>query len=311
MKFKLDTNINLADFNIKHGDGIVMLGSCFSDNMSSYFENSGFNVLSNPFGTLFHPLPIDRVINQAFDDDVELNAFKRDELWLSWGASSKLYGETKDELNRTVSGAKVNLKNALLNARLLVITFGSAWGYSHQEFGTVANCHKMPSSLFNKDLSTVEEMQERWSGTLSTLKKLNPNLSIVFTVSPVRHKKDGLVENNRSKSRLIELSHRLASDFGSYFPSYEIVIDELRDYRFYKSDLVHPSDDAIGYVWNRFKDYIFTEETESLIKQIEKVNSTLAHKSLHPNLEADNNRIEKGQELKSRLSQKHQEIYWK
>lgn len=311
MQFKLNTSINPADFNIKHGDGIVMLGSCFSDNMSLYFEKSGFEVLGNPFGTLFHPFPIEKLINQSINGLDDFNAFDRDGLWLSWDASSKLYGESKDELHQIVNQGKRKLKTVLSEAKLLVITLGSSWGYTHESYGTVANCHKMPSSIFTKELSTVDEMRERWDSTTSALKKLNPDLSIVFTVSPVRHKKDGLVENNRSKARLIELAHRLADDHGSYFPSYEIIIDELRDYRFYKSDLVHPSDDATKYVWDKFKDYIFSDETQSLIKEIENVNSTLSHRSLHPNLKADQDRIEKANDLKSKLSAKHQGIYWK
>lgn len=311
MNFKLNFEIQNSGIDLKHGDGVVLLGSCFSDSMSEYFENSGVKVLSNPFGTLFHPIPLESIIDQSINDKTEVNSLERDGLFLSWNASSKLYGESEEELVQKVIDERKNLKKQLLEAKLLVITFGSAWGYSHEKYGTVANCHKMPSSLFSKELSSTEELLDVWNPILKKLKELNPGLSVVFTVSPVRHKKDGLVNNNRSKSRLIDLTHELSSTSGSYFPSYEIVIDELRDYRFFKSDLVHPSDDATNYVWEKFKEANFSDEAKDLIKKIENVNSTLSHRSLHPNHKSDIDRIEKANAAKAQLSEKHKGIYWK
>lgn len=311
MEFKLNIELNPADFNIQHGDEIVLLGSCFSDSMQSHFEKSGFNVVSNPFGTLFHPIALESIIHQSLNDKTEVNVLERDGLFYSWGASSKLFGESNEKLRQKILTERICLKKNLLKAKLLIITFGSAWGYSYETLGTVANCHKMPSSLFSKELTSLEEMLEVWMPILEELKRLNPELSVVFTVSPVRHKKDGMVNNNRSKGRLIELSHLLTASVGTYFPSYEIVIDELRDYRFYKKDLVHPSDDAICYVWEKLKKFIFNTETMDLIKQIENVNSTLAHRSLHPNHKSDIDRIEKTNTAKAQLSEKYQGIYWK
>lgn len=309
MKLQLDFKIDTSTLNIKYGDEVVLLGSCFSDTMTSHFETSGFKVLSNPFGTLFHPLAVANVIDEAISPN-KIGVVQRDDLYFSWLASGKLFARSEFELEKHLTTARNKLIKSLKKSRLLIVSFGSAWGYIERDFGIVANCHKMPHTQFDKKLSTVDLMALRWNEILTELKRLNPQLNVVFTVSPVRHFKDGLVENNRSKSRLIEFTHQLSSRHGFYFPSYEIVIDQLRDYRFYKNDLVHPSDDAVAYVWESFSQFLFSEHTLSIVKKVKQIKMTLNHKSLYPGSKLDGIRIKAAKEQQQQLIKKIPDIFW-
>jgi hypothetical protein len=315
MKFNLTTQIPPSGFDIKHGNGIVLLGSCFANNMVQHFERSGFEVMSNPFGTLFHPVAISQALVASMHEQHCVAVVQRDDLYFAWSASGSVYGSSTSEVEEKVLEARKALRERLQQSKLLVVTFGTSWGYALPEHGLVANCHKKPADLFEKSLWSVDDMYEAWKNALQLVKELNPDLKIVFSVSPVRHKKDGLVENNRSKSRLIELVHRLVESDGvgelSYFPAYELVIDELRDHRFFKSDLVHPTDEAVSYVWECFSSYLFASDTVELIKKVNQVNRTLEHKSLYPGTQSDVQRLEKAREAQGSLSKKHPEIYWK
>lgn len=293
MEFKLNFEIPKSDFDLTHKDSIILIGSCFSDEMAGHFSNSGFKVESNTFGTLFHPAAIANVLNSSIDRAKHVNIFERDNLYFSWDSASKVYGLTEDELKSNVLDLRESFRYKLLNARLLIITFGTTWGYRHKSLNSiVGNCHKAPASEFERELSEIDELLAEWKKMIAKLNEFNPNLKIVFTVSPVRHEKDGLVDNNRSKARLIELAHALCEfENVSYFPSYEILIDELRDYRFYAEDLVHPNKLAIEYIWNKFSDTFFTDDTLKLIEEIKSIKTALAHKSLHPDSVVNQERI--------------------
>lgn len=284
MDFHLTFPIPPADFEIQHGDPICLIGSCFSDSMSTHFSRSGFDVLSNPFGTLFHPSAIANSIEFALDDTLHPRLFQRSDLFFSWDAASAVFGTSEAEVREKFDAQRSLFAQYLKKAKLVVITFGTAWGYELTETQQiVANCHKMPATHFEKRLMSVEEEIIRWNLLFEKLSLFHPELRIVFTVSPVRHKKDGLVENNLSKARLIELVHRLTGSSGtSYFPAYEIVMDELRDYRFFKEDRVHPTDEAIQYVWNRFEETCFSDATRKLARKVRQLHLSFAHKSLHP-----------------------------
>ena len=310
MKLKLDFEFPPLSSSITHGDRIVLLGSCFSDSMSAHFSNAGFHVLSNPFGTLFHPTSIANTIIASLSDSPEVNVLKRDDVYFSWDSGSKIFAYSKEELVKLILAERQKLKETLLNSKLLVVTFGTALGYRNTKLDIlVGNCHKQPGTDFKKELSSIKELRLKWNEVLSLIENLKNKIQIVYTVSPVRHKKDGLIENNRSKARLIEFCN--TNDATSYFPSYEIVIDELRDYRFYTSDLVHPNDEAIEYVWERFNSYAFNNGTIDLIDKISNVKSLLNHRSLHPKSKADQARLEKGQTLKKSLLEANPEVYWK
>ena len=292
MDFQLPFSIPSSDVRIQHGDRIALLGSCFSDSMQSHFSQSGFDVLSNPFGTIFHPTILANSIEFALMPSKKPRVFQRDELYFSWDGASVIYGKSESEVSAKFDARRTTFEEYLQSAKCLLITFGTAWGYEliagadsvyNEQEGIVANCHKMPATNFQKKLMSVGEEWSRWHSLVLTLKILNPGLNIIFTVSPVRHKKDGLVENNHSKSRLIELVHRLVESTDShYFPAYEIVIDELRDYRFFKEDRVHPTDEAVRYVWKRFEETYFSASTQELAKNVRQIHLGRAHKSLHP-----------------------------
>ena len=292
MDFHLTFSISTAAFKIQHGDRIALLGSCFSDSMQAHFSRSGFDVLSNPFGTIFHPAALANCVELSLNDSKEPRIFQRGDLYFSWDSASAIYGKSESEVRAMVDAQRAVFAEYLQSAKCLLITFGTAWGYEliEQNFhGTpdqqsvVANCHKMPAINFQKKLMSVAEEWTRWQTLILALKAVNPELHLIFTVSPVRHKKDGLVENNQSKARLIELVHRLVESIDAqYFPAYEIVIDELRDYRFFKEDRVHPTDEAVSYVWKRFEETYFSASTQELAKNVRQIHLARAHKSLHP-----------------------------
>ncbi len=284
MNFQLKFPIQKSSFQIEYGHKITLIGSCFSDSVSTHFSRSGFEVLSNPFGTIFHPNVIARVLEDSLNGSETVDILQRDDRYFSWDAASKLVGISEIDLKDKFIESRNAFRSFLESSTLFVITFGTAWGYELKSSGkTVANCHKKSSELFEKKLMNVESELVSWQRLIEKLYAVNPELKIVFTVSPVRHKKDGLIENNRSKSRLIELVLRLNETTSTtYFPSYEIIIDELRDYRFFKEDRVHPTDEAVNYVWERFEEVYFSEVSRDLAQKVRQLHAAFAHRSLHP-----------------------------
>lgn len=312
MDFRVKTKIDSIDINLDHSCPVVMIGSCFSDELYPHFVQNGFDVMSNPFGTLFHPLAISNVIENVINESQDVDVYSNSEVYFAWEAGGKIFGYSESKLIENVLNIRKKLKNQLLRENvILILTFGSAWAYVHNELNAVVgNCHKAKQDVFTKELTESSDMIEKYKALLSRLKKLNPTLKIILTVSPVRHKKDGLVENNRSKSRLIELVHDLTREDIFYFPSYELVLDELRDYRFYASDLVHPSKDALNYVWDRLTASICNEESLKLMRKVESIKKGFAHKSLYPDTHADRIRLEQLNEQKEQLERSHPEICW-
>lgn len=289
MKFKLEINIEQSVVKLNHKDESILIGSCFSAEIASRLNESGFSIASNPFGTLFHPEAISNVIQSTITDNINVDIKRSDDVFHSWDSSGVLFGMSDYELIDNVLHIRKELKKSLLSAKILVITFGTAWGYNHNELSkVVGNCHKESQDKFTKSLSSINEMEETWLELIQSLKIFNPELQLIFTVSPVRHKKDGITENNRSKARLLEFVHRIVeSTSAKYFPAYEILIDELRDYRFYSEDLVHPNSSAVDFVWKKFEKAYCSEETISLSQDIKKIKLSESHKTLYPNSNAD------------------------
>lgn len=287
MSFKLKLDFDFPEFKtkIQHGDKIVLLGSCFSNEIGESFKSNGFDVLSNPFGTIFHPVALARLISNCRQISTEDDVFQRGDLFFSWDTAGTIYGFSKEELRSTLGDIKNTLLQYIVESKYIFITFGSGFGYELSDTGSiVANCHKMPSTFFKKELTDLSEMIATWKDTLHILKQLNPALQVVFTVSPVRHEKDGLIENNRSKARLFELITVLQEDSSShYFPAYEIVMDELRDYRFYKSDGLHPNPQTVDYVWERLKDKLMTQYTKQLCEKVMALRRQKSHRTLYEN----------------------------
>lgn len=283
MDFFLPFQIPVFPFNISYNDKILLIGSCFSEEIGNKLNALKFDVLQNPNGILFDPISISDALfsyieNKPFDEE---NLFELNGLWHSWKHHSSFSGTNKKEvlekINSSLSWAHVFLKEA----KVIFITFGTAFNYLLKNNSqNVANCHKAPADIFEKNLLPIEEIKANMLSAFTALGIFNPELKIVLTVSPVKQIKDGLIENNRSKSRLIEAAHGIADEKQNvfYFPSYELVNDVLRDYRFYKKDLVHPNDISVDFVFENFSNSFFDEKTKSIMKEIEKILAAVNHK---------------------------------
>ena len=279
-------SLNLIDYNSK----IVLLGSCFSENISKKLNYFKFNSFSNPFGILFHPKAIENLITDAINERefTEQDVFFENERWHSFNAHSSLSSTHKNELVNSLNSAISSTKKELEKATHIIITLGTSWVYRHIESDEiVANCHKIPQKKFLKELLTVDEITESLQAILALLKSINKNVVVLFTVSPVRHLKDGFVENTRSKSHLIAGIHNVVDTRKGtfYFPSYELVIDELRDYRFYEEDMIHPNAVAINYIWEKLSNNWFSEDCFPIMKEIDAIQKGLSHRPFNENSE--------------------------
>lgn len=265
---------------------ILGFGSCFVENIGSKFREGKFDVHLNPFGILYNPISIvkalDRVIDKRFFEEEDL--FLYQELWHSWEHHG-CFSSTKKEGVLWAINEQISLFHEYLKtANYCIITLGSAYVYEHISSRTiVANCHKVPSGAFAKKRLDVEEIMSAFLPVMSRVQELNPNLEWVFTVSPVRHIRDGIIENQRSKAVLLLAVEKICKYFPAhYFPSYEIVLDELRDYRFYDRDLVHISPSAIDYIWEQFQRFSFSLPTQSTYTKVLKIVKGFRHRGLHP-----------------------------
>jgi hypothetical protein len=283
MNFKLNFEIPSSTFTFKHGEGLIFLGSCFSNEMAEKAKFHGLNVKANHFGTVFHPSLLSRFISESIEGVEKERIFNRKDIFLSWDANSTVFDYSASALSSKLKSLRNDFFAELRIAKVLYVTFGTAWAYRNLDTNSlVANCHKIPTNHFTKELVSIDTLYAEWKSTIEKIRAINSNIEIVFTVSPVRHIRDGLIENNQSKAILIEVVRKLTNQLQcSYFPSYEIVIDELRDYRFYKVDRVHPSEEAIDYVWKRFEEHYCDEETKLLNTKVSNFRRTLAHRSIH------------------------------
>ena len=280
MRWSIDFPIPVSPFPISHSSKVVSLGSCFAQTIGSKMQAAKFEVLVNPFGTLFHPLNLADLLEQAIPAAPMNSAgvVEREGVFVHYSAHSDVKGGSLAELEENYTCQMLALHHSLKEATHLVLTLGTAWIYQHKEFGRVANCHKQAAALFEKKISSLDELALELESGLEMLLLHNPNLKIILTLSPVRHTKEGVSENQLSKSLLRVLCAQLEqhNEAVTYFPTYEIMVDELRDYRFYKSDLVHPSEEAENYIWEKWQQFSFSQET-----QLE-----LAHRSFNPDSEA-------------------------
>lgn len=270
MRFKLDFTFN-STCHISIQDGQLMLGSCFAEETGQLLKKHRFDVTINPHGVIFNPLTLAALLSRyaAATPYGDSDILQHQERYYSLHHHGRFSSHHKDELLQRMNDALHLGASAFQRSETILITFGSAWVYTFSTTGeTVANCHKLPAQLFSKRLLTVSEITNVWQPVLHTLKKLNKQ--VVFTVSPVRYVRDGLHENNVSKSVLHLSVHELCGQFNHahYFPAYEIVTDELRDYRFFKEDLVHPNQQAIQYVFERFVETACPSQTKQAVADI-------------------------------------------
>lgn len=262
----------------------LLLGSCFSTHLGDRLRNAGFAVNNNPFGVIFHPLPMARFLIETLKGNADKRSLKRDDVWLSWDAGSEVYGMSETALTERLQTLREDFLQHAAAAQVLIVTFGSAHGYRLTTSGKiVANCHKAPSDRFEKELTELPELLEQWTTALQLLQEHFPQLKIILTVSPVRYSRDGWSENNRSKARLFELTEQLQRRFGvDYFPAFELINDVLRDYRYFEVDGVHPNCQAIDHVWELFRSWYFDETTNGLVQEMENLRRMEAHRILFP-----------------------------
>ncbi len=291
MNFKLDFNISRLQQAISIEDTILLMGSCFAENIYQKFELYKFDSICNPNGILFNPLSIANGINSYIETKLNFDSllFEQEGIWYSWWHHGSFMGSGREELELKINEANKQAHTRLKNAQWLIITWGSSYVYELESNQLlVANCHKVPSVQFKKRLLSVDEIVNSYNILIDKLYRFNPNLKIMFSISPVRYTKDGLHENNLSKATLMLALQQLQNNHSklAYFPAYEIVNDELRDYRFFEQDWVHPNKLAINYVWQRFTETCITSETLNYLKAIEPIIQAKQHRPINENSEA-------------------------
>ncbi len=286
MKWSIDFPIPSYSSPISHQNKILSLGSCFAETIGLKMKSAKFDCLVNPFGTIFNPLSLKLLLEttESARDFEENLICERDGIYFHYHAHSDLFGTSPAELLLKLREKRNLISQQLKTASHLILTFGTAWVYTLPEYGIVANCHKKPNNLFHKRLLSLDEMESSLSALFEDFSQKFQDLKIILTLSPVRHLKDGVTENQLSKSLLRVLCSNLERRWPSvsYFPAYEIMMDELRDYRFYKSDLIHPTTEAEDYIWSRWQASHFTKETQAKVIEIQQIKTDLAHRPIHP-----------------------------
>jgi len=273
----------IIDYNSK----VVLFGSCFVENMERNFNYFKFENFSNPHGIIFHPKAIEKAISESVKNKEysQRDLYYNEDYWLSFNHHSLF---SSDRLEEILTNINTNIKiahTALKDASHVFITLGTSWIYRFDQTGNmVANCHKIPQKQFQKSILSIEQIIQSLTKSITHLKNINPDITILLTVSPVRHLKDGFIENTRSKAHLHTAIHEIVDKKNVfYFPSYEIMMDDLRDYRFYKNDWLHPSETALKYIWEKFKSAWIDEKSYPLMQEIEGIQKSLEHKAFRKN----------------------------
>ncbi len=283
MKLTTPVSIPKSDVVLDHQNPSLLIGSCFAQNIGEKLIDHKFNTCINPHGIIFNPISIVNSLQRIIDSSpyLENELTEHNKKWLSLNHHSSFSSFKKEECLSQINDALECAHQHIQNTKTIFITVGSSWVYEFEKIGVVANCHKIPNKQFSKRLLSVKEIITAFETIKNELKEYN----VVFTVSPVRHAKDGLHENNLSKSTLLLAINNLVeqNDNYSYFPAYELVIDELRDYRYYKNDLVHPTDLAVNYVWEKFSDCYFSESTQTINDKIQKIKIAVNHRPFNFN----------------------------
>jgi hypothetical protein len=293
MKFRFEFDIKKLAEAITHQHKLLLIGSCFTENIGEKLDRYKFTTLQNPNGILFNPVSV----AEALTDYIEAKQITRNNLfaynggWHSWQHHSRFSGVTAEEALEKINASYREAHRFLKRVDYVFITLGSAWVYQLTEkalnakTGVVAaNNHKAPADWFHRKLLTTEDVLRVLDNVIHRVFLFNPGAKIIFTISPVRHLREGVVENNRSKAVLIQAVHHLVDKFDKlyYFPAYELVIDDLRDYRFYAEDLVHPNYFATQYVWEKLVDACMSPATKNLMEEIHSINLAYQHKPFNP-----------------------------
>lgn len=309
MQFRTQIPIPKSNFPIDYDSKIMSIGSCFAENMGKKFDYFKFQNLVNPFGIIFNSKSIERIIERIVNLEffTENDIFYHNNLWHCFEVHSELNHPEKVEFIDNLNNLLQFAHNQIKELTHLVITYGTSWVYSNTATNNiVANCHKVPQKHFTKELLSLNETQKSIENTIQLVHSINKRVEFIFTLSPVRHIKDGFIENNVSKAVLLQsvyqtvnLEHLKSSTF--YFPSFEIIQDELRDYRFYEPDMLHPNQTAIDYVWQKFAESAIVENNFLIMNQVDNIQKMILHKSFNP--ESTQN-----QEFKIKIQEKIEQL---
>jgi GSCFA family len=321
MDFQLPIQINSPSQLISYRDPVLLMGSCFTEHIGDRLQAVKFMTLQNPHGILFDPVSVSKSIVSYIQNKkyTENDLFYLNELWQSWHHHSVFSGIDKMEVLRKINQSQQDAHTFLQKAKWLIITAGSSFSYRLSESAppgqgekrvaaeAVANCHRAPAQWFQKHLLRIDEIDTVLDNCIQSLFRFNSDIQIIFTVSPVRHIRDGVIENNRSKARLIEVVHNLVNKFDRlhYFPAYELVIDILRDYRFYDIDMVHPNYQATEFVLEKFEEYYIDPESRLIMREINKIRLGRKHKAFQPATRAHKQFLQNHFELTQQLKAKY------
>jgi hypothetical protein len=310
MQFRTPIPISESIFPIDYNSKIMSIGSCFAVNMAEKFNSFKFQNSCNPFGIIFNPVSIERLVERIVNKELftESDIFFHNDLWHCFEVHSELSNPNKEAFLDSLNQLIHSTNQHITESTHFLFTYGTAWVYRNIESKQiVANCHKVPQKQFAKELLAIETIQTAIQNTFSLIHSINPETKFMFTVSPVRHIKDGFVENTLSKSHLISAIHSTHNSqliTYNYFPSYEIMMDELRDYRFYAEDMLHPNPVAIDYIWQRFKETSISKTAFAIMDEVEGIQKGLSHRPFNPQSESHQKFIAK---LQIRITKLHSE----
>lgn len=291
MQFTTKIPVEKSTFPIDYDSNILLLGSCFAENMGKKFEYFKFQATTNPFGIIFNVVSLEKLIRRAIENRIftENDIFFHNDLWHCYDVHSELSNPNKEEFLSNLNSILESTHRQITSLTHCIMTLGTSWVYRNIKTNEiVANCHKVPQKEFTKELLSINKTEESLQNIVSLIHAVNPNSKFIFTVSPVRHIKDGFAENTLSKSHLIAAIHnlKLATRNSQYFPAYEIMMDELRDYRFYAEDMLHPNQTAIDYIWVGFFENYISESVFGLMNEICSIQKGLQHRPFNPNTES-------------------------
>ncbi len=299
MNFRSEFTPKPFTIKMKHTDKLLLVGSCFTEQIGKKLAAHKFDVLENPNGILFNPMSIAKAVMSYANGKLftENELFYYNELWASREHHTQFSNIEKNEALKTINESQTTAIDFIKNTDWILLTLGSAFVYEWKDIvannnyeNVAANCHKIPTDKFNRRLTEAEEIKVILQKMETAVRQINPTVKFIYTISPVRHLREGFVENNRSKAALIQAVHSLTNDTNVfYFPAYELVIDDLRDYRFFAEDLVHPNYAGTNYVWEKFVPAVIDESSQQLMEKINELNAAMNHKAFNPTSAAHKN----------------------
>lgn len=286
-----------APFTFSHTEQTILLGSCFAENIGKKLEENKFKTDLNPFGTLYNPSSIAESIRMLLHPGpfTGNHLFRHEGICHSFNHHSRFSSPSETECLDKINSRLFASADIIRKAQRMIVTFGTAWVYRLKSSDRiVSNCHKLPEKMFDRSMLTVDGIIAEWKSLLLSLWEQNPELKVLFTVSPIRHWRDGAHSNQLSKATLLLAINGLQKEFPgktAYFPAYEIMMDELRDYRFYADDMMHPSTQAVEYIWERFTESMLSREAQGILKEWKEIQKAIHHKPFQPESDAYRNFI--------------------